>query len=600
MNTNNNNNNNNNNTLMMNNAINSFTTTTINPIITLNNYNNNNNNNNNNIAFGGDENFIQNLTNFLTPNDVTQICESYIKPIANNNINPRTGRVRIGIPKTRPRKILRPDTLRNYKSVILRFCRFKRDKFGKDSPITREIAIRYGEEKIADGKNKKDTMNTVVNILNKYIFFPVLGEELPKPTASKILTGNYFSNKPKFMHAEIALAVLKMYKSCKNRDHVHKILLIYYTGLRSSEASSLTFNDIIDGYSKRNVVIPVRLGKGRKIRNVVIFRGGPMAYYREYFIPYIVSKMESLMLSLKGDEKIEDLLNHRIFSNSKYHACIKSFKKRLDWAVMKIKDSGIVASCSNSNGEGDNNNAEEEEDDEEEDEEEEEEEGNAEFLKGSGLHSLRADWATRTIKLLFLTLGNPAIAENMTAILLGHRINSKIINKHYINLGDGFEESGLNKIKELLAAETSLLDKNDNFGNYNNLKFQKDKISLLFKSRGRIIKNLFNPNRKRNRRNFTFLRLFNIVDNNYIFLRKIDKVEENTATIFNELNNDENNNNNDEEGGGGELLPPLTSNGGIHNFNDDIEEEEDDDDGNNSNNNNDNRDVDLVGNLVFV
>ena len=568
-----------------NNAINS--SANINPIITLNNYSNNNNNN---VAFGGDEKFIQNLTNFLTQNDVTKICESYNKPIANNNINWRTGRVRIGIPKTRPRKILRPDTLRNYKSVILRFCKFKRDKFGKDSPITPEIAIQYGEEKIADGKNKKDTMNTVVNILNKYIFFPVLGEELPKPIASKILTGNYFSNKPKFMHVEIALAVLRMYKTCKNRDHVHKILLIYYTGLRSSEASSLTFNDIIDGYSKKNVVIPVRLGKGRKIRNVVIFRGGPMSYYREYFIPYIISKLESLLLSLKGDEKIEDLLNQRIFSNSKYHACIKSFKKRLDWAVMKIKDSGIVdINNNNGKGRGENDNDDDNEDDDDEEEEEEDDE-NSEFLKGSGLHSLRADWATRTIKLLYSTYKNPVIAVNMTASLLGHRLNSRVINKHYINLGDGFEKSGLDRIKDLLAMETSLLDENDDVGNFNILKFQKDKISVLFKSRGRIIKDLLN--RKRNRRNYNIIRLFKVVDDNYIFPSKLHTTEEHTATIFNELNNDDNyfiNNNNEE----GEELP-LAPRDSINNQN--YDDDEDDD----INNNHNNRGVDLVGNLVFV
>ena len=513
------------------------------------------NNTTNAIAFGGDEQFIRELTKYLTPNDINQICESYNKPITNTNINPRTGRVRIGVPKTRPRKILRNDTLRNYKSVILRFCKFKLEKFGRDSPITREIIEKFNAEKIVNGRNKRHTMNTITNILNKYIVVPITGEELPKPMAIKSLTGNYFSNKPKFMHIEIALAVLRMYKTCKNRDHVHKILLLYYTGLRSSEASSLTFNDIIDGYSKRSVVIPVRMGKGRQIRNVVIFHGGPMVYYKEYFIPYIISKLEMLLSMRKDGEIDDDLLNVKIFSNSNYHACIKSFKKRLDWAVRKLKNLGV--------GKDDEIN-EEEEDDEDDDEDDDDE-----SLKGSGLHSLRADWATRTIKLLFSINKNPVIAVNMTARLLGHRSDNKLINKHYINLGDGFEENNLDKIKDLLEDECkdiSLVERCDNF---NILKFQKEKVSSLFKNKGRIIKELLNRKKNRNS-NYNITRLFKVTDNSYLFPSK----STNTATIFNELNN------NDDD----ELL--LSSH--------EIEESEGNDDNNNNN------EVDLVGNFIII
>ena len=472
------------------------------------------------IAFGGDAQFIQELEKYLTPNDVKQICEHYNKPITNTNINPRTGRVRIGVPKTRPRKILRRDTLRNYKSVILRFCKFKLEKFGRDSPISREMIEQFYAEKIVNGRNKRHTMNTITNILNKYIVVPITGEELPKPIAIKSLTGNYFSNKPKFMHIEIALAILRMYKTCKNRDHVHKILLIYYTGLRSSEASSLTFNDIIDGYSKTNIVIPVRMGKGRQIRNVVIFRGGPMVYYKEYFIPYIISKLENLS-SMRKDKEIKDLLDIKIFSNSNYHACIKSFKKRLDWSVKKLKNLGI------------GNDVNEDDDDDDDDEEEGDD---YESLKGSGLHSLRADWATRTIKLLFSINKNPVIAVNMTARLLGHRSDNKLINKHYINLGDGFEENSLDKIKDLLDEEyrdANLIEKYDSNINFNLLKFQKEKVSLLFRNKGRIIKELLNRKKNRNS-NYNITKLFKVTDDNYLFPSKIIT----TTTIFNEMNND--------------------------------------------------------------
>ena len=554
------------------------------------NNNNNNNDNTNNTAFGGDEKFIENLTNFLTIDNVKQICESYNKPIIYNNINPRTRRVRMGIPKTRPRKILRKDTLKNYKSIILRFCRYKLDNFGKDSPVTREVVEKFAAEQLVDGRKRKNTMDTITNVLNKYIFYPILGEELPKPIVSRSLTGNYFSNKPKFLHIEIAMAVLKMYKTCKNRDHVHKIILIYYTGLRSSEASSLTFNDIIDGYSKTNVIIPVRFGKGRKIRNVVIFRGGPMVYYREYFIPYIISKLEQLLLSMKENERIEDLLNRQIFSNSRYPACRKAFKKRLDWAVIKLKEWGVTSMNYN-----DYDEEEDEEDENANDEEDEDgiEEGNAESLKGSGLHSLRADWATRTLRLLNSFYKDHIVATNRTEVMLGHMINSRVINKHYINLGDGFDENNLDKFKEVLDKEyrksNRMEYRDDGYFNFDKLRIRKDKVSLLFKRRGRIIKDLFKKHRSDEeiRRNYELYKLFKVTDTNHLFPSKIGvRDENNTTIIFNELNNNNDNYNNNDEYL--PLIPDTTNNDNNNNTNIIVEDD------------NDNRNVDLVGNLVFI
>ena len=514
------------------------------------------------VAFGGDEIFVQKLSNYFTLDDVARICESYSKPITNVNINPRTGRTRIGIPKTRPRKLLCKDTLRNYKSIITRFGEFKRDNFGTDGPITRDIIEKYYTEKILDGRRMHHTMITVTNVLNKYIVVPITGEELPKPTAIKSLTGNFFSNKPKFKHSEMALATLRMYKTCKNRDHVHKILLIYYTGLRSHEASSLTFNDIVNGYSKTAVVIPVRKGKGRQFRNVVIFRGGPMTYYREYFLPYIISKLEKLLSTTNENQDVEELLNVKIFSNSKYHACIKTFRKRLHYAVTKIKELDI-----------DNGNEKDDDDDgDEEEEEDEEEEDVNESIKGCGLHSLRTDWATRINKLLFSINKHPTIAINVTSRLLGHRSDGKVINKHYISVGDDFDnQNHLDEIKDLLKKEhieTIIPEDYD----INNFAFQNEKIAVLFKGRGKIIKGLLKS--KNSKKIYNICNLFKVYDDNYILPSKRN-------AIFNGLTN------NDDDDDDNNIIEPTSTPETMDVVEDNID-------------NNTEEDANLVGNLMVI
>lgn len=442
-------------------------------------------------VFGGDEEFLRKLHNFLPEENVSQICEHYNKPVTNAHINPRTRRQRIGFPSTRPRKILKPDSLKNYKSIILKFCRFKVDKIGVDSPITTEIALQYGI-KLNDGRISHQTLKTNINVLNKNIVFPTTGQEIGMPRPIYSLTRNPFSNKPKFSHTEIALAVLQMFKFCRNRDHAHKVFLLYITGLRSHEAASLTFRDIRMGFSKNHAVIPVRLGKHNQSRNVVIFQGAPMVYYRQYFLPYLASKMAKL-ISDDDHASIEDYQDERIFSKSNYHACIKSFGKYLQSAVEEV--ARMEKQTSTTNGEMNG-------------EDHDEEDQNNNDLKGSGLHSIRADFATRTVELLFSQIKNHIITAQVTARLLGQRLN-KILSRHYMNWGmvdEKLHDLILDRYKEL--PDTSF--ENDSIMS----EAEDDIYHALFNGCGDIIKRVM-KNKKRKMAMST-AKLFQVEDKNHL------------------------------------------------------------------------------------
>ena len=393
----------------------------------------------------GDQQFTRELAKYLNSRNITQICEHFNKPITNANVNPRTGRIRIGMASTRPRKILRDGSTKNYKSIILKFCRFKMKNYGVDSLITTEMIEKYVDQHLNNGTKSYQTMSTEIRVLNKNIIIPTTGQEMPRPKLKSSVLGkncDKWNNKPQFTHEEIALSMLRMYNSCLNRDHVHKAFLIYYTGLRSAEADALTFRDIAEGYSKDLIIIPVRHGKGRQMRNVILFHGAPRRYYKYYLLPYLASKMETLLMDNIGKSTL-DFLDTKLFTKSKYAACRKAYRKCLWWAIRKISLSKNSTADSEEKieeiemiEEGEKEEDEEEEEEEEDEDEEEEEES----IRGAGLHSLRADWATRTLKLLYCVTKHPFIASNMTSRLLGHR-NGRLVMKHYLSKGQEFNVS---------------------------------------------------------------------------------------------------------------------------------------------------------------
>ena len=94
---------------------------------------------------------------------------------------------------------------------------------------------------------------TNIRILNRNVFGPLLNYEIPKPKYGKndFLSYNKYSNKPQLTHEEVARTLKYLWDHCKNRDHVYKCILIYYSGLRHFEAQALTFKDILEGWSRK-------------------------------------------------------------------------------------------------------------------------------------------------------------------------------------------------------------------------------------------------------------------------------------------------------------------------------------------------------------
>ena len=95
---------------------------------------------------------------------------------------------------------------------------------------------------------------------------------------------------------------------------------------------------------------------------------------------------------------MNDYLDTSIFSNSKYQASQKAFRK---WSqsVMPVP---------------------------------------SKFLKGAGLHSIRSDYSTRYLNLLERHFQDRIVALKVIAHLLGHSGGTNMVLNHYVNMG-GFE-----------------------------------------------------------------------------------------------------------------------------------------------------------------
>ena len=449
--------------------------------------------------------FIKSLSKYLNENDIQLMINGYTSPYMNSNINPRTGRVRIGMPAMRPRKMLSLGTEKNYKSIITKFCQFKLEKTGSiESPVSRELVLDYIDH-LTIGNKKYQTIVTEIHTLNKNVFVPILEEEARVPKLSMLNNNKRnneddgdedddifqnilkYNNKAQFSHAEIALAVYHMWVTCKNLDHVHKVLLTYYTGLRSAEADNITFGNILEGYSTSNAIIRIRKGKNSKMRHILLFRGAPMDYYLNFFIPYLTLKMENKLLLNNSSTRCEDNLKETIFSNSTYNGCRKAFKKCLEWAVEKLdgkKDSDSI--------------------------------------KGGGLHSIRADYATRTQKLLSSYSGENLTSLKYTANFLGHS-NINTLQSHYINMGTNFNIYNGQSLRSIIekyygegGRKENIIPNSNNFC-FNNLLNRKNPPRQQQQQETEPAERFLNNNKNKSHENLG--RLLHIYDDSYILTR---------------------------------------------------------------------------------
>ena len=529
-----------------------------------------------------DKEFIKELNKHLNETDVGSILTAFSKPILNNVVNKRTGCIRVGIAHSRHRKPLTKGSLINYKSIILKFARFKSKHMGRDKPINVEIMQKYNLDILTKGNEKKyQTIVTNIRILNRNIFQPLLGYELsnPRNVASRNFDSNInmvkhyqYNNKPLLTHEEVQRTMKYLWDNCANRDHVYKCLLIFYSGLRHMEAQALTFKDILDGWSKKRdlVLIIVKRGKNGIRRNVPLFKGAPIKFFNDYFVPYLSMKILLHLQQIKmknhnhdynnnnNEDVDKDIINKKvinlpIFSNSTYQSTQKEFKKALKIIV---------------NSYGKNNNEEEEEEDEEE-------EGAAErnlneVLKGAGIHSIRAEYSTRTLMNLYLHFKNPFIVLRYVKILLGQK-SDKVTLRHYLNLGYDFKKNNvfekvLNKYNTDNNITTTTTNNNNNNNNNDNNNNNNQLFQSLASSHGEVIQNLFKDNKKNhtNMNNF-----FNVYDNVNIFDIENDRFENNNV-FYNNYDDDDDNNNNDDN--------DNNTNNDNDNNNDDTDDDDDDDD----------------------
>ena len=374
------------------------------------------------MALQSDSEFLSKLRQYLNKEDVEKILHFASLPEQNANINRKTGRAIIGAPATKPRRILLPGSIKNYKSIILKFAKFKADSSGPELPITEEIAQMYNTKMISDDKMKYQTILTNVRVLNRYVIVPLLGMELGKP---RIIDSTLMNNKPQLTHKQVINTLRYLWRKCKNKDHIYKMILIYYTGLRSMEAGDLTYRDILNAIGKDHIILRVRKGKQNCKRNVYVFKGAPSTYFRNYLLPYLETKM-MLKLTNKCLEDIDDsdseILKHlddRIFSESSYQSAQKEFRKALR----------IVISDDTFN------------------------------IKGAGLHSIRSDYSTRALELVYQKCKNHRVALKIVGRLLGHTKEFNI-DKHYLNLGYSFfpDEDEYND-----QSDDDVIDDNDDY-----------------------------------------------------------------------------------------------------------------------------------------
>ena len=320
------------------------------------------------------------LRNYLNDEDLNVLEEKNHR----ERYNWRTGRRIIG----KKNIILRPESKKNYRSTLRKFGNYKLEYGGgRETPITDELIERYN--RYLNSENLAYTTRlTHVRTLNKYLVDPLLGKEIPPPRVAANVPRN---NKPRFPHSVIAKAIREVWNSSKQREHAHKLQFIYYTGLRAKEADGLTYRSIFDATDSKNksVILKIVNGKNGRERYIPILGTDALDYYFNQFLPYI-----EINYNFHNNE------NAPIFKQS-YLNTLRVFKKALTEVLKDIPNL-------------------------------------SEAIKGSGLHSIRSDYATRMLKYIKDKLGGDLIqAEKVLSEMMGH--SSEILRRHYLNQGGGDE-----------------------------------------------------------------------------------------------------------------------------------------------------------------
>lgn len=342
------------------------------------------------------ENFLQ---KYLNEEDFHTLQEKKQR----ERYNWRTGRRVIGGHHNN-NIILRPGSKKNYISTLRKFGKYKLShENGRETPITDELIERYN--RYLNSQNLAYmTRLTHVRTLNKYLVGPLLGKEIPPPRATANVPRN---NKPRFPHRIIADVIREVWNNNNNnikREHAHKLQIIYYTGLRGRELDGLTYRTIFDATDLKNksVILKIVNGKNGRERYIPLLEPHALHYYFNQFLPYI-----KMNYNLHHNDTVP------IFKES-YLNTLRAFKKALGTVLHDLPNL-------------------------------------SEAIKGSGLHSIRSDYATRMLKYITDKLGGDLVqAGKILSGMMGHSI--KILHEHYMNQGGG-DSDGDDPIHPLLEEQ---------------------------------------------------------------------------------------------------------------------------------------------------
>lgn len=369
--------------------------------------------------------FLQvSLAEYFNQDDLT-LLQSALKNAAaaareRRLYNQRTGRRFVFTDNNRRQRVLRPASKRNYESTLKKFGRFKLREVGRDAPLTADLVERYNRYLNGEEANLKyQTRLTNVRTLNKYIVVPILDQEMPLPRVAANVPRN---NKPKFPSTLIWKTVNQVWNHCTSstREHAHKLKLIYHTGLRGAELQNLTYRTIFDSCSfspEKIAIIKVVNGKNGRERNVPLFGGDAIEYYFDVLLPYVQLNFQTEYYNRhkdrEGEEDLKDeILKMPIFT-SPYQNTHKIFRRALRKILLQHEPPIPHLE---------------------------------EAIKGAGLHSIRADYATRGYRFLSQLLKDSHQASGLMRDILGHS-RRRTMFAHYINQGGDIEnntEPGIN------------------------------------------------------------------------------------------------------------------------------------------------------------
>ena len=169
-------------------------------------------------------------------------------------------------------------------------------------------------------------------------------------------------------------------------------------------------------------------------------------------------------------------------------------------------------------------------DDDDDDEDDDDKRDISKMLKGAGIHSIRADYSTRTLAHLYEASSKGFhIALKAVGSLLGHN-SEKVTYRHYINLGYNFRNDRNNKFTEYISKMETFNKNRDDGEVINNDNNNHQILESLTTSCGDVANKLLKNNWKTHS---NLKLLLPVYDNTNIF----------SINNFDDDDDDENNNN---------------------------------------------------------